>query len=102
MKDRIAKAVFWVVWSRVGLHGFSFLSTLLVIRILSPADYGLMALAGIWIYLLSFIVEVDLGSAIIQFPDLEDSELNACFWLTTCLTLSGCGFLIFAAPWIAD
>ena len=101
MKDRVAKAVFWIVWSRLGLHGVAFLSTLVVVRILSPADYGLMALAGISTYIVSLIVQVDLGSAIIQFPDLDDKELNACFWFTMCLTLLGCGLLMFCSPWIA-
>ena len=101
MKDLIAKSIFWIVWSRVGLHGLSFLSTLVVVRILTPADYGLMALAGVWIYILSLIVELDLGSAIIQFPDLDETELNACFWLTTGLTLLGCLFLMVASPHIA-
>ena len=102
MKERISKSIFWIVWSRLGLQGLAFLSSLAVVRILSPADYGLMALAGVWIYIFSLVVEVDLGSAIIQFPDLDDTELNACFWLTTCLTFLGCAFLIFASSWIAD
>ncbi len=101
MKERIGKAVFWMVWSRSALHGLSFLSTLLVIRMLSPADFGLMAMAGVWIAILTLVVEVDLGSAIIQFPDLDDTELNVCFWLTTCLTISGGSFLVIIAPAIA-
>ena len=100
MKDRIAKSVFWIVWSRGVLQIVSFVATIVVARLLSPADYGLMALAGIWTATLAKVSEMGLGPTIIQFQDLEDRELNACFWLTMCL---GVGYLALytAAPAIA-
>jgi O-antigen/teichoic acid export membrane protein len=111
MKDRIAKSVFWVVWSRSAVQLVSFLTTLLVARLLSPADYGLMALVSVWTYAIALIAELGLGVAIVQFPDLEDRELNACFWVTT--GTSGIGYLAlyasapaiaawFASPMLAD
>lgn len=101
MKDRIAKSLFWVVWSRGLVQLVSFLSTLAVARLLSPSDYGLMALAGVWTYAVALMAELGLGVAIVQFPELEDRELNTCFWLT--MGTSGIGYLaLFAsAPAIA-
>ncbi len=101
MKDRIAKSAFWMVWSRGALQFISFFSTLMVARLLVPGDYGLMALAGIWTEPLSSIAELGMGAAIIQFRDLEESELNACFWLT--VTSAGLGYvtLYALAPSIA-
>jgi|CXWL01.1.fsa_nt_gi O-antigen/teichoic acid export membrane protein len=101
MKDRIAKAVFWIVWTRGGVQVLSFCSTLLVIRLLSPSDYGLMALAGIWTATLSLVTEMGLGAAIIQFRDLGDRDLNACFWITLGLGILGYGVLFLLAPMCA-
>lgn len=101
LKDRIARSVFWMVWSRGVVQVLSLLSTLVVARLLSPQDYGVMALAGIWTTTLALVVELGLGTAIVQFPDLEEAELNACFWLT--LAAAGAGYVaLFAvAPAIA-
>src|SRR3989442_5738080 len=111
MKDRIARSFFWVVWSRGALQIASFLSALVVARLLNPADYGLMALAGVWTYAIALIGELGLGSAIVQFRDLEEGELNAWFWLV--VGMAGIGYLAvyasapaisawFASPMLAD
>jgi len=106
MKEQIAKSVVWIVWSRGVLQVVSFLSTLVVARLLSPVDYGLMALAGICTMPVSSIAELGLGAAMVQFRDLEETELNACFWLT--MSVAGLGYLalyIFApaiANWFAS
>lgn len=101
MKDRVAKSVFWLVWSRGALQAVSFLSTIFVARLLNPNDYGLMALASVWTSVLGLLSEAGLGAAIIQFRDLDEEDLNACFWLT--MSVAGVGYLLLymAAPAIA-
>ena len=101
MKDKIAKSVYWIVWSRGGIQTLSFISTLLVARLLAPSDYGVMALAGIWTMGVFTLAEMGLGAAIIQYRDLEDRDLNSCFWLT--IGIAGIGYLglFIAAPSIA-
>lgn len=102
MKDRIAHSVAWLVWSRGFVQGVSLVTTILVARLLSPADYGLMALATIWTGTLALVGELGLGAAIVQFPDLEEGELNVCFWLAQ--GVAGIGYLALyaAAPSVAS
>jgi O-antigen/teichoic acid export membrane protein len=101
MKDRIAQSIFWMTWSKGIVQVLSFLSTILVARLLNPSDYGLMALAGIWTHSLGLLAEMGLGSAIVQFRDLDRGELNACFWLT--MGAAGTAYLALyaAAPTVA-
>jgi O-antigen/teichoic acid export membrane protein len=54
-------------------------STLVLARILTPADYGLMALAMVVIGFVGFFNEVGIGSAIVQKPKLNAEEVNGCF-----------------------
>lgn len=102
MKDRIAKSVFWMVWSKGGIQTISFVTTIFVVRWLSPSDYGLMALAGVWVSVISIIAELGLGSAIIQFQDLDERELNACFWVAMSLAVVCYGGMFLAAPFIGE
>jgi teichuronic acid exporter len=102
MKERIAKSIFWMFWSRGGVQLISFVSTLIVMRLLSPSDYGLMALAGIWIATIAMLAEMGFGAAIIQFRDLDEGELSACFWLMMTVAILGYGALVLASQRIAD
>ena len=102
MKDRIAKSIFWIVWSKGAIQLISGLSTILVARWLSPRDYGLMAMAGIWTNAMVFLSELGLGPALVQFRNLDKGELNACFWLTTVFGTVGYFILFCFAPAISD
>ncbi|MBL8379811.1 MAG: lipopolysaccharide biosynthesis protein [Burkholderiales bacterium] len=102
MKEQVAKSVFWMVWSRGVLQVLSFITTIVVARWLSPSDYGLMALAGIWISVLVLISEFGLGAAVLQFRDLSVEELNFCFYLGFSLASICYAALYFAAPFIGD
>lgn len=57
----------------------SFATTLILARVLAPEDYGLMALAMVFVGLISFFNDVGLGAAIVQHPELDKRAINGCF-----------------------
>jgi O-antigen/teichoic acid export membrane protein len=97
----VARSIVWISASRGISQLVSLAVTLYVARLLDPADYGLVAMAGIWTATLTLAAGFGLGTALIQFPDLEQSEINACFWLTFALSVAACLLLIGVAPSIA-
>lgn len=101
MKERIAASVFWIGWSKGVLQTISFFATLVVARLLEPSDYGLAALSGIWVSGLILFAELGLGNAVIQFRDIDNQELNYCFWLTVGTTVTGYLVIYSLAPWVA-
>src|SRR6516164_7706945 len=101
LKARVARSVFWLAWSRGVLQILAFATTLLVARILLPADYGVMALASVFTGLASMLAEMGLGRAIVQFRDLDRRELDTCFWITMTLALIAYAVLSLGAPTIA-
>ncbi len=101
LRVRVARSMFWITWSRGVLQVVTFATTLLVARILVPADYGVMALATFWTGTMGMLAEMGLGSAIIQFRDLDRREIDTCFWIVMSLATIGCVALMFSAPMIA-
>jgi O-antigen/teichoic acid export membrane protein len=97
----VAHSMFWVAWSRGALQLLTFATTLFVARILVPADYGVMALATFFIAQAGMLSEMGLGSAIIQFRDLDRRELDTCFWITMTLATGSFVALYLSAPLIA-
>ena len=101
LRARIARSMFWITWSRGLLQVLSFVTTLLVARILVPADYGVMALAGFWTGIAGILADMGVGSAIIQFRDLSKREIDTCFWITMTLAVGCSAVLSLSAPLIA-
>src|SRR5215472_25052 len=102
LRTRVAHSIFWLTWSRGLIQLFSFATTVLVARILDPADYGIMAIASVFIATSGMLAEMGLGTAIVQFRDLKNPELNTCFWITMTLAIIAYVVLALGAPVIAD
>lgn len=103
LKDRVAKSVFWIVWSRAGIQVISGISSIVVARLwLEPSDYGLIAIAGVWTTTMGMMTEMGLGTAIVQFRDMVEKELNMCFWLIVTIGIGGYASLFATAPFIAQ
>lgn len=70
----------WFAAFRFSGQLFSWAVTIIVARILSPSDYGLMEMAGILAGYAGLFSELGLGAAIIQRPHLTRDELSSIFW----------------------
>ena len=57
---QVSSSIRWMAGMRIISQIFTWAATLIVIRLLSPEDYGLMALAGIVIGLLDILDDMGL------------------------------------------
>lgn len=70
-------------------------------RLLSPRDYGLLAMVMVVIGFGEVFRDFGLSAAAIQAPTLQRSQRDALFWLNTAIGLGFALVLILAAPLIA-
>ncbi|MEO8199506.1 MAG: lipopolysaccharide biosynthesis protein [Gemmatimonadota bacterium] len=56
---------------------FSWAATLIIARLLTPADYGLMTMANIYLGFIALVNEFGLGPAIIRQRDLTEDQISA-------------------------
>lgn len=101
MKNRIKQSFAWFAWSRGAIQAITLGSTLFVMRTLSPSDYGLVAITGIWTSIFSLLLEMGIGATIIQFRNVSARELNTCFYFVSALSLVSYAILFLLAPGIA-
>ncbi len=80
----------------------SLATTLVLARLLSPADYGLMAIAMVVVGFISFFNEVGIGSAIVQKAKLTTSEVNGCFVIALAASTLLAAATMLASGLIAD
>lgn len=79
----------------------SFATTLILARLLSPEDYGTMALVMVVIGFLGFFNEIGLGSAILQRPSISSEQLNGCFYLSIFISIILYCVTYFLSPFVA-
>lgn len=98
---QVRTAVIWRSGSQVLTQIVSWCSTLIVIRLLAPEDYGLFAMAQVMLTLLSTLNGWGLASALIREEHVSEERLRQTLGM---LILLNCGLALtqfLAAPLVA-
>jgi O-antigen/teichoic acid export membrane protein len=98
LRDKTIRAFLWVSSTKVVSQVFTWVVTIVLARLLLPADFGLIALASFFIHFLEFINDLGVAKAIIQKKDLDEDDLHSTFWLSILLGLILYLFIFFSAP----
>lgn len=76
-------------------------SVVVLVRLLPPADFGLIAMTAAIYALLDPVRDLGLSAATIQKPDLAHDEISTLFWINLGLGSSMAATLFLAAPLLA-
>jgi len=93
-----------VLWSAVGTWGQqlgTFLVFAVLARLLSPAAFGLVALATVFTAFVKILAEQGLVDAVIQRPEIDERDLDTAFWANLAVSVMLAGILSAVAPAIA-
>jgi PST family polysaccharide transporter len=82
-------------------QAISFGATLILARLLTPADFGLVAMVTAITGMLEMYKDLGLSAATIQAPRLESGQVNDLFWINTGLTVLVVAVLTAGAPFLA-
>lgn len=102
LKSKTVTGVGWSAADAIAGQGVSFLVSLVLARLLSPSEYGLIGIAMIFITILGGFVDCGFSNALIRKKEVSDKDYNTMF--VTNLVMSTVVFLIlfFCAPLVAD
>lgn len=81
MQRRVARGLTWTmvdVWGRQGLNLVVFV---VLARLLAPVDFGLVALAAVFVTFAQLLVDQGMGDAIIQRRTVTRSHIDTAFWV---------------------
>ena len=82
LSSRVAHGVMWMGGARLVVRLLGFISTLILARLLLPADFGVVALATSVIAILELFTTFTFDIALIQKPELTRSHLDTVWTLT--------------------
>ena len=106
VSGKVVSAVGWSVGIKLGFQLVTWAMTLLVIRVLSPDDYGLMAISQIFINFMAGFADLGLSDALIQQDDTPRPVVASVFGVlllaSTVLTIGLCVAAYPIARWYHD
>lgn len=88
---KVALGAAWLVGARLISRGLDAVAMLVMARILTPADFGLVALATAVFFILLTVSDLSLSNALIQMRDPQDKAYDTAFTLNVAR-----GVLLFA------
>lgn len=99
---KVRSALFWRSGSQILAQIISWASTLIVIRLLNPSDYGLFAMTQAILSLMQFLNGYGLVSALVQSESLDTHRLRQAFGLMLLLNGTLALVQLGIAPYAAD
>lgn len=84
INQTVIRGLRWITLSRLLSQGLTWVNTLFVIRLLSPTDFGLAALAGVFANFLLLLNELGLSTTLVRWQIRDEETLRYVF-----------GFLLF-------
>lgn len=99
---KVRSALFWRSGSQILAQIISWASTLIVIRLLDPSDYGLFAMTQAILSLMQFLNGYGLVSALVQSESLDTHRLRQAFGIMLLLNGALAVIQLCIAPLAAD
>lgn len=99
--QKVLKGFLWLGTGTFLGQLIAWCSTIIVIRLLSPSDYGLMSMSTVFLNLLIMLSELGISASIIQAGKINEKEIRQIFGVV--IISSSCGWVLcfFSAPLVA-
>lgn len=81
MKNKLAKGAVWIAAARIIVNLVAFASTLVLARLLTPSDFGLVSIASAIAFVIASITELSLSQALIQHQYLSEDHFHSAWTL---------------------
>lgn len=101
LKKRTIKGVAWTSLDQVMTLGFGFVIGVVLARLLSPSDYGMLAMIAVFNAIAMAFVNSGFGNALIRKPDLTEDDNTTAFGFNIVVALVMVGVIWLIAPMVA-
>lgn len=102
LKSSVISSLLWKFLERIGTQGVQFIVAIVLARLLSPRDFGLIALVTVFVALANVFVQSGLNTALIQKKDADNLDFSTVFYASLAIATLLYGGLYAGAPLLAD
>ena len=101
LRNRTISGMLWAGIGKVGALGISFITNMVLARLLLPSDFGCIAMLYVFIAISGIFVNGGLGSALIQKKEPTHIDYTTVFYWNIVMSVLFYLILFFTAPAIA-
>jgi O-antigen/teichoic acid export membrane protein len=101
VKDSFFKGIFWNAIGKYSHQGISFVVSIILSRILFPAEFGMIAMLTIFTEIAICFIDSGLSVALIQKKECTNKDFSTVFYFNITVSLIFYLILFFTAPFIA-
>lgn len=98
LKKKTVKGLAWSTIDNFASLGITFVFSIILARLLTPQDYGTIALLAIFIAVSNVFINSGFSSALIRKPDLTEKDKSTAFYFNVVVGLVAYGVLFLVAP----
>lgn len=99
--SKVFKGVIWASVQRFGTMVISFVTNIVLARLLTPDDFGTIGMLLLFLAIANTFVDSGFGSALIQKQDANQDDFSTVFFINLGLSVVVYSILFFGAPWVA-
>ena len=92
----------WTAGAKWATQLLSWVSLVMLARLLSPSDFGIGDMAGIYFVLANMLAEFGVGTAVLHMPELSTRALGQLHSFSCLLCTAIFGISVLGAPLLAD
>jgi len=100
-KDDVVSGIKWTSVSTFGRRILALLANIVLARLLSPADFGLVAMAAVVLGFIDIFKDLGTGAALIQRKQVSEGLFSSIFWFNVGFGVLATALTIACAPLIA-
>lgn len=102
LTDKTIKGVGWNSIDRLANYGIGFIVGIVLARLLSPEEYGLIGIITIFVTIFNIILDSGLSTALIRKNGVTDKDYSTVFYTNLILSFGLTSLLFFSASYISD
>lgn len=102
LRNKTVKGIGWSTADAFLGHGVLLLVGIVLARLLSPEEYGLIGIVTIFTTVMYGIMDSGFSSALIRKQDLTNEDYNTLFFFNLIVSIALYVLLFMGAPWIAS
>lgn len=101
LKQKSISGVVWALAEQFGLYGVKFVLGVILARLLTPADFGLIGMITVFFAVAEVFVNSGFGMAYVQKKQINEADADTVFYTNLLISIVLFVILFFSAPAIA-
>ncbi|MCC8019584.1 MAG: lipopolysaccharide biosynthesis protein, partial [Rikenellaceae bacterium] len=94
--NKLSQGLIWSGIERISYQGIQLILTLIIARLVSPSDYGIVAMLTVFLSLAQVIVDSGFANALVQKRDRTETDFSTVFWFNLFI-----GIILYFVLWLS-